>query len=87
MRTLKLRCIKVTHEDKRVTRFQEPETTVHTVECQFMSPELESDARSAAQNDIADTIYTNAYLGVTLSAERHRELGYEVGKVYELVSM
>ena len=80
MRTLKLRCIKVTHEDKRTSRWNESETTAHTVECTFVSPELETEAREGV-------VHSHAYLSVTLSAERHRELGYEVGKVYELVTM
>ena len=75
--TLKLRCVKVTHEDKRTSRYQEPETTEHIVECSFMSPELEAEAREGV-------VHAHAYLGVTLSAERYRELGYEVGKVYDL---
>lgn len=76
--TLKFRCIKITREEKRTSRYNEPEVLATTVECTFCSPEMDS-------LQLNGNPYLHAYLSVTLSIELYEKFGYQVGKYYELI--
>ncbi len=80
-KALHFRCVKFVHEEKRTNSYSEPDTIKQEhVEVTFDC--VEAEKRSAEGQP--HTHFFHGYLSIHLSPELHRELGYEVGKIYEL---
>lgn len=84
MKTLHFRCIKITQEEKRTNSYGDPEPVLEAhVDVQFLcvEAEVEMNKRSSTK------LLMHGYLGLMLTREQFQELGYEVGKVYDLCPM
>jgi hypothetical protein len=80
--TLRFRCNKITHEEKAVYSIGNEAIHEHIVEVQFHCVEAEQACKHAAS--IGQRINFHGYIGLTLPAEEFKQLGYEVGKDYQL---